>query len=254
MYKELTFYLEACESGSMCQNQGFENMNIYCTTASNEKESSWGTYCGADAMVNGKNVGSCLGDLYSVNWMEDSDASDITTETLLEQFNKVVTTTTKSHVMMYGTTSIDSETVSQFQGDGAIGRMGLARPPPPSDHKSAMKTADATLWSAFHRMTEHDCDEAAEELIAGVQDRLATKKRFAAIAKAVSGDKVGATPFTFQGKLKVDCHAAVHKAYKATCGEFSSAAMGHSGTLAQLCDHTNGDAAPITAAITAACL
>lgn len=34
-------------------------------------ESSWGTYCPPDDMVDGVAVGSCLGDLYSVNWMED---------------------------------------------------------------------------------------------------------------------------------------------------------------------------------------
>jgi legumain len=250
MYSELTFYLETCESGSMCKDQGLEDMNIYCTTAANEKESSWGTYCGSDAMVNGKNVGSCLGDLYSVNWMEDSDTQDITSETLKTQFDTVVKLTAKSHVTAYGKTSIGSEMVAEFQGDAKI-----ARPAPStSDHKSAMKTYDATLWSHFHQFTENDDEEAGLELIKGVQDRLDTKKRFAAIAKAVSGNLVSATPFGFEGKLHTDCHYEAHKAYKATCGEFSDAAMSYSGALAQMCQHTDGDATTITAAITAACL
>jgi legumain len=250
MYKELTFYLETCESGSMCKDQGLEDLNIYCTTAANEKESSWGTYCGSDAMVNGKSIGSCLGDLYSVNWMEDSDTHDLTSETLLDQFNTVVKLTAKSHVTAYGKTSIDKETVAEFLGDAKI-----ARPAPStSDHKSAMRTNDATLWSHFHHFTEYDDEEAGLELIKGVQDRLSTKKRFAAIAQAVSGSLVSATPFKFEGKLHTDCHHTAHQTYKATCGEFSAAAMSHSGTLAQLCQYTNGDAAPITAAITAACL
>ena len=59
-------------------------MNIYTTTAANADESSWGTYCSPDDKVDGKEIGSCLGDLYSVNWMEDSDASNINTETLEE--------------------------------------------------------------------------------------------------------------------------------------------------------------------------
>jgi legumain len=49
------------------------NINIYATTAANSKESSWGTYCYPDDVVNGVHINSCLGDLYSVNWMEDSD-------------------------------------------------------------------------------------------------------------------------------------------------------------------------------------
>jgi legumain len=233
----------------MCKDQGLEDLNIYCTTASNEKESSWGTYCGDGAMVNGKNIGSCLGDLYAVNWMEDSDTHDLTSETLKTQFDTVVKLTAKSHVSKYGA-DFGSETVGEFQGDAKI-----ARPAPStSDHKSAMKTADATLWSHFHQLTENDDDEAARELIKGVQDRLDTKKRFAAIAKAVSGGLVSATPFGFEGKLHTDCHYAAHKAYKATCGEFSEAGIRYSGALAQLCQHTDGDATSITAAITAACL
>ena len=252
MYSELTFYLEACESGSMCQNQGFEKLNILCTTASNAQESSWGTYCGEDATVSGVEIGSCLGDLYSVNWMEDSDASDIGTETLKQQFDKVVKATDRSHVQAFGKTAYQSETVAQFQGDGSSANR-LAGPATKSDHKSAMRSADATLASAFRRFTAHGDEGAADELIAGVQDRLSTKKRFAAIAKAVAGDARLATPFSFAGVINQDCHAAAHDAYKATCGEFSAAAMGFSGTLAALCEHTDGDTAPITAAITAAC-
>ena len=74
MYKELTFYLETCESGSMFENLP-KDMNIWATTAANGDESSWGTFCPPNDKVNGKSIGTCLGDLYSVNWMEDSDAA-----------------------------------------------------------------------------------------------------------------------------------------------------------------------------------
>merc|ERR1712100_645387 len=76
MYKKLTFYLETCESGSMFQ--GLSTPGVYAVSAASPTESSWGTYCGSDAMVNGKSIGSCLGDLFSVNWMEDSDVEDLT--------------------------------------------------------------------------------------------------------------------------------------------------------------------------------
>lgn len=74
MYKELVFYLEACESGSMFGNLP-TNTKIYAVSAANPTESSWGTYCPPDDKVNGKEVGSCLGDTFSINWMEDSDAN-----------------------------------------------------------------------------------------------------------------------------------------------------------------------------------
>jgi len=82
MYKEMTFYLEACESGSMFEGILEQNLGIYAVSAANSHESSWGTYCSPDDQVNGKPIGSCLGDLFSVNWMEDSDKAKMNVETL----------------------------------------------------------------------------------------------------------------------------------------------------------------------------
>jgi legumain len=64
MYKELVFYLEACESGSMFQTLP-KDIGVFATTAANAQESSWGTYCSPHDKVDGKSIGSCLGDLYS---------------------------------------------------------------------------------------------------------------------------------------------------------------------------------------------
>ena len=83
MYSKLVFYLEACESGSMFTELS-SDMGIYAVSASSATKSSYGTYCTPDDEVNGKHIGSCLGDLFSVAWMEDSEANDITKESLEE--------------------------------------------------------------------------------------------------------------------------------------------------------------------------
>ena len=41
------------------------------TTASNAEESSWGTYCPGEEPSPPEEYETCLGDLYSVAWMED---------------------------------------------------------------------------------------------------------------------------------------------------------------------------------------
>merc|ERR1712232_1236827 len=76
MYKKLVFYLETCESGSMFE--GMTTPGVYALSAASPSESSWGYYCGADAKVDGKDIGSCLGDLFSIAWMEESDVTDLT--------------------------------------------------------------------------------------------------------------------------------------------------------------------------------
>lgn len=117
MYSELVFYLEACESGSMFDGILKDNIGVYAITAANPDESSWGTYCYPDDQVNGTHINSCLGDLFSVNWMEDSEAHDVHKESLVTQFNSVLKTTDKSHVMKYGQETFTAEPIGNFQGN-----------------------------------------------------------------------------------------------------------------------------------------
>ena len=64
-------YVEACESGSIFEGLLPEDLNIYVTTASNAVENSWGTYCPGMEPSPPPEYITCLGDLYSVSWMED---------------------------------------------------------------------------------------------------------------------------------------------------------------------------------------
>lgn len=63
--------MEACESGSIFEGLLPTGLNIYATTASNAEESSWGTYCPGEHPSPPPEYETCLGDLYSVAWMED---------------------------------------------------------------------------------------------------------------------------------------------------------------------------------------
>jgi len=92
---------------------------IYATTAANPSESSWATYCSPNDKVNGKSIGSCLGDEYSVNWMEDTEGAE-SGKKLQKQFEDVKTKTQGSHVMQYGVLSwATDEALANYQGDVA---------------------------------------------------------------------------------------------------------------------------------------
>lgn len=109
-YDQLVFYLESCESGSMFENVLDDTINVYALTAANSHESSWGTFCENDMRL------PCLGDLFSVNWMKDSDEKDLNVETLEDQYELVKRLTNMSHVMHFGDLQITEEPVSWFQG------------------------------------------------------------------------------------------------------------------------------------------
>merc|ERR1712166_1205194 len=123
MYKEMVMYMEACEGGSMFEKFDYKSLNVYATSATNGKVSSWGTYCSPHDKVDGKSVGSCLGDLYSVTWMEDTDKHSKTFhETLKTQYETVKKETTKSPVQEFGNLDIQKEPIGAFQStqSGAV--------------------------------------------------------------------------------------------------------------------------------------
>jgi legumain len=115
-YKELVFYLEACESGSMFDGILRSDINAYAITAANPYESSWGTYCYPDDAIGNVHMGTCLGDLFSVVWMEDSDKKDLRTVSLETQFQYILQATSLSHVMRYGGLEFKAEPIGNFQG------------------------------------------------------------------------------------------------------------------------------------------
>ena len=88
MYKEMVFYVEACEAGSMFVDLP-DDMNIYTMTASDEEVSSWAIFCDEEAIIEGKDLGTCLGDLFSVNWMADTIKHRGKARTLYDQYEYV---------------------------------------------------------------------------------------------------------------------------------------------------------------------
>jgi len=88
MFDQLVFYIEACESGSMFPDIA-SNTGVYAMTAANASESSYGHYCHPHETVNGTHIGSCLGDTFSIRWMENSDNHDINKISLAHQHTAV---------------------------------------------------------------------------------------------------------------------------------------------------------------------
>jgi len=108
-YQQLVLYIEACESGSMFEGLLSKNISAWATTAANSNESSYACYY--DNLRR-----TYLGDVYSVNWMEDSDKENLNVETLQKQYLIVKNETNTSHVMEYGDLVISHDPVSDFQG------------------------------------------------------------------------------------------------------------------------------------------
>lgn len=114
-YNQMVVYVEACESGSMFDKILDDDLSIYATTASDDDHSSYAYYFD-------EKRGVYLADLYSINWMQDSQYNMTSGETLLHQFDLVKALTNESTVEEFGDLSIQQEPVQFFQGDGFFSR------------------------------------------------------------------------------------------------------------------------------------
>jgi len=197
------FYLEACESGSM-----FENLNVpgvYAVSAANSSESSWGTFCGDSAKVNGTDLETCLGDLFTVNWLSDLVMGDASQESLQSQYSTVKTLTNKSHVLQWGDTSFTSEPLSAFFGPAA-GQLQLGHHHKHKHHKpkSSTKVRDADLdrlYRVYQSTTSSKKRMQASKLM---QEQL--KLQFVA-----EGVYYNLAEIAYPGDEKAQHHARTHK-------------------------------------------
>jgi legumain len=115
-YNKFLIYIEACYSGSMFKDILREDINVFAVTAANDHESSYAQYCGSQAIVGEKYMHTCLGDEFSVNWMEHTDSININTVSVGEQVDLVVEETTGSHVQQFGDIKIRDEMLNNYLG------------------------------------------------------------------------------------------------------------------------------------------
>eukprot|EP00268_Persea_americana_P054658 TRINITY_DN6287_c0_g1_i1.p1 TRINITY_DN6287_c0_g1~~TRINITY_DN6287_c0_g1_i1.p1 ORF type:complete len:492 (+),score=83.51 TRINITY_DN6287_c0_g1_i1:314-1789(+) len=254
-YKSLVFYLEACESGSIFEGLLPEDIDIYATTASNAVESSWGTYCPGEFPSSALEYGTCLGDLYSVSWMEDSDIHNLRTETLKQQYHLVKTRTAShntysygSHVMQYGNVGLNKESLFLYMGSN-----------PANDNSSfiddnrlpsfskAVNQRDADLlyfWNKFRNSPEGSTKKlnAQKQLLDVMTHRLHIDNSMELIGKLLFGSEKGSEILkTVQpmGQPLVDnwdCLKTMVRTFEMHCGSLSQYGMKHMRSIANICN------------------
>jgi len=261
MYSKLVFYMEACESGSMFEGLIKPSINVYVTTASNAVESSWGTYCPPDDMVNGKAINSCLGDLYSINWMENSEAQG-PTETLQAQFLDVRTKTTQSHVMQYGDLSFTSEPIGNYLGSNSTEFKAQVVTNPSSGSSSNVKSADIPMHLAYYKYLRADPTDfelrmsLAKELQMHLNRRVAVDNVFSGLASASNN----ADAFHVKAKMPVVCDGRccekLSNAYATKCGGWDDYSLQYHRVFVNLCadiDHQPEQADKMVSTLSSLC-
>eukprot|EP00397_Hematodinium_sp_SG-2012_P039068 GEMP01042595.1.p1 GENE.GEMP01042595.1~~GEMP01042595.1.p1 ORF type:complete len:443 (-),score=104.35 GEMP01042595.1:461-1789(-) len=241
MYKQVLFYMEACESGSMFIHEELIPAGVLALTAAN-MTSSYASYCPPFDVVHGVELETCLGDLFSVNWMEDSDSKH-KGETIQEQFDLVAKETTMSTVCAWGDKSILQESLSTFIGSPATGYLRTPAKKTKNGETQVLglvRSRDVSLHLAYYRFlraSEKEKDARMKDLQAEEHRREVAKTRFEKIVKLACGEdvhcKLHALGTDEVGRFDLQCHhALVQKAN--SCG-WDEYAMAYSRVLAHLC-------------------
>jgi len=230
-FAQLVFYLEACESGSIFEGTLPANIKVYATTAANADESSWGCYCPGQTQGPPAGYNTCLGDLYSVAWMENTDALG-RKETLETQFTDVKNRVSQngtfeqgSHVMQYGELDFDGEAIDLFIGDTKAVSNSL----PTHYGAGVISNRDANL---VYLGLKHP-----KRLIETLARRAEIDAHMLALATRLTNKAHHVMTTVAHGVTEDwECYKANIEAYETTCGRLGDYGMKHGRTLANLCN------------------
>lgn len=237
-FSKLVFYLEACESGSMFHKKLKNNIDIYATTAANPDESSYACYYD-------KKRQTYLGDVYSVKWMENSDAVDLTKETLMKQFQIVKEETNTSHVMQYGDMDYVNDDLDEFQGDG----MGSVSGKSPEEYRGeqitdAIPSPDVELNILHHRLKDSASLAERREIAREIEELLERKEGVRKTMKSIveqctsSEEQKTRVLKTRADPEDFDCYKQAVKTFSKTCYNLgqNDHALRHVYALSNLCE------------------
>ncbi|XP_021716668.1 vacuolar-processing enzyme-like [Chenopodium quinoa] len=253
-YKSLVFYVEACESGSIFEGLLPEGLDIYATTASNSVESSWGTYCPDQDPTVPLEYDTCLGDLYSVSWIEDSERHNLLTESLKQQYELVKTRTATSpfygsHVMQFGDTELKQDLLYLYMGTNPANE-NFTYVDDNSLHPSSSKSVnqrDADLihfWNKFRNAPEGSPRkfQAQKQFTEVMSHRVHLDDSIKLVGKLLFGIEKGL--YVLQtvrptGQPLVDdwnCLKTMVRTFEKHCGSLSQYGMKHMRSIANICN------------------
>ncbi|XP_027190454.1 vacuolar-processing enzyme gamma-isozyme-like [Cicer arietinum] len=268
-YQKMVIYMEACDAGSMFEGLLPNDINIYVTTASNTNENSYAFYCPDLYPAPPPEYNICLGDTYSIAWMEDSSRNDMTKETLKQQYETVRRRTLinnadqYSHVVEYGDMKINNDSLVTYIGaDPAnviddYGSYLNVVPTNVNDNFNVTSTTmtptkdvgqrDARLIHLMHKLQSasdgsEDKLKAQKELEVEIAHREYVDKSVHMISSILFGEEKGSTIIVdvrASGQPLVDdwdCLKTFMKTYESHCGTLSSYGRKYSRAFANMCN------------------
>jgi legumain len=127
MFKELVFFMDSCNAGSMFDGHLDPNGNIYAVTAANASQAAIITGC--IPFMHGKRS-FCDSTSFGIGWLNNLDYKDLNNETMGQQYLDIKAYVKGSNVSQYGNLHIADRLASQFQGSKNVSQINFKYQPP----------------------------------------------------------------------------------------------------------------------------
>ncbi|XP_019175471.1 PREDICTED: vacuolar-processing enzyme-like [Ipomoea nil] len=249
-YKKMVIYVEACESGSMFEGLLPHDWNIYAMTASAADENSSGWYCPGSDPLPPPEYTTCLGDLFSISWMEDSDRHNRKKETISGQYENVKKRTWNngtgggSHVMEYGSMDLRKDKLSKYQGY-VLPPINVATIPMPGTTVHQRDAELLYLWEKYKRLGDEKSemkDKVLKEMSEKMQVRAYIDGSVDAIGDYLFGtEKAHSILKSVRKTLPLvddwECLRSMVKIFEEHCGALGEYGKRHMRAFANICNN-----------------
>ena len=217
------------------------NTGIYALSAANPTESSWGYYCSPDDVVGGKHIKSCLGDLFSVNFLEDTDKEDFD-QTLTHQFETIKRLTTKSHVMQWGDLSFNSDKIGDYMSAGKqnSGHLRFIRPIRRMGSRHAKESVMDSRTMKLQSLSAIYALEHSSETLAEMVAEIESMSRYEITFKAFS-QKLKVSGAYDPYHINFECLEASLDGFEAKCEKITDFGLGFVKYIAHACETTSSE-------------
>ena len=218
------------------------NTNIYALSASSPTESSWGCYCSPDDVVNGQHIKSCLGDLFSVNYLEDTDKGDFD-QTLDHQFETIRKLTTRSKVMQWGDMGFKDERIGDFlsaKPGNNNNHMRFIRPIRRVGTKKASESVMNSRTMQLQSLSAIYALEHSAETMTKMVEEITSMAKYESIFRKFN-EKVRVSGEYDPKKINFECLKTSIDHFEAKCETFSDFGLGFIKYFAHACETVQTD-------------
>ncbi|KFK39346.1 vacuolar processing enzyme [Arabis alpina] len=253
-YKKMVIYVEACEAGSMFQGILKNNLNILAVTASNATESSYGVYCPGSYPSPPSEYYICLGDAFSISWLEDSELHDMTKETLKQQYKVAKRRAGSdleytSHVCHFGSEEIFNDYLASYIGSNPenVNFTSVGLTSSPISNSNLVNTRDIPLLYLKRKiqnspMESLERQEAEKKLFEKMNHRKQIDQNIIEILRLSVKQSNVANLLTSTRTAEEslvddwDCFTTLVNSFKNHCGATMDYGLKYTGALANLCN------------------